>query len=535
MSKAYRFDQVTNKRVIVFHPIIFAIFPVLAALSREIDWVVASEAVRPAMVSMMAAIVILVILKFILRDVNRAGFITSLLLIYFLSYGYSYKLPQYFYFSNLAISRHIILFIVWAVIILLTGSNWVWRRVRPQVITNFMNILSVIYLIIPIRLIMIFLIAVNKDPLTGWTLPERQALMNSQIELSTIPDIYYIILDGYGREDVLQEVYKFDNSEFLRYLENKGFFVAKESRSNYIQTSLSLASSMNFEYLAVFEDIESANRYPMRDLVHNSRVRSLFKQFGYRMVGISSQFIVTDIRNADLYIPFNTSSISDFEGAFLATTIAQVFVEDNLVDIPILGYKTHRDRILFAFDQLAESSHIQGPKFVFAHIITPHPPFVFDSKGNPLEPEDYYFMGDGSHFRGTNEEYISGYREQIRFANKKVIDMVDTIIANSSRPFVIILQADHGPGAYLDYDRLDNTCLKERTGILNAYYMTENKTELLYNSITPVNSFRVILNTYFGLDLPILEDRVFFSPFGRPYDFVDITDISNQSCILSEK
>jgi hypothetical protein len=106
--------------------------------------------------------------------------------------------------------------------------------------------------------------------------------VNSQHALSTLPDIYYVILDGYAREDILQEVYQFENSEFIGSLEEQGFFVAKESQSNYIQTSLSLASSMNFEYLSAFEDIESGNRYPMRDLVHNSRIRSILQHYGYR-------------------------------------------------------------------------------------------------------------------------------------------------------------------------------------------------------------------------------------------------------------
>jgi len=531
MSKTIPLDTIPKKHSIVFHPYIFAIFPVLAALGREIDWVIAAEAVRPAVLSILAAAFILVILKSILKNVHRAGFITSLLLIYFLYYGYSYKLPLYFYLGNMSISRHIILFIVWAVIILLIGSNLVWQRVRPQVITNFMNILSVIYLIIPIRLIVIFLIAISKDPLTGWTIPERLPLVNSQGELSTLPDIYYIILDGYGREDVLQEVYQFDNSEFIGYLEEKGFFVAQESQSNYVQTSLSLASSMNFEYLDAFEDIESGNRYPMRDLVHNSRFRSILEQYGYHMVGLSSLFIVTDVRNADTYIPFNTSSITDFEGAFLATTVFQIFVDNGLINLPTLGYKTHRDRILFAFDRLSELPEVPGPKFVFAHIIAPHPPFVFDSQGNPLEPNDYYYMGDGSHFRGTTEEYIAGYREQIQYVNKKAREMVDAILAGSTRPPVIIIQGDHGPGAYLDYDHLEGTCLKERTGILNAYYLPEEANKLVYSSITPVNSFRVILNSYFGYDFPILEDRTYFSPYGRPYDFVDVTTTSNTPCV----
>jgi hypothetical protein len=63
------------------------------------------------------------------------------------------------------------------------------------------------------------------------------------------PDIYYIILDGYGRADMLQALYGFDNSMFVNALEQRGFVVASESQSNYHRTLLSLSSSLNMQYL----------------------------------------------------------------------------------------------------------------------------------------------------------------------------------------------------------------------------------------------------------------------------------------------
>ncbi len=39
-----------------------------------------------------------------------------------------------------------------------------------------------------------------------------------------LTDIYFIVLDGYGRSDVLKEFYEYDNSDFLRGLKEKGFY-----------------------------------------------------------------------------------------------------------------------------------------------------------------------------------------------------------------------------------------------------------------------------------------------------------------------
>ena len=70
----------------------------------------------------------------------------------------------------------------------------------------------------------------------------------------------------------------------------------------------------------------------------------------------------------------------------------------------------------------------------------------------------------------------------------------------------------------------------ERASILNAYYMPQGKTDLLYPAITPVNSFRVIFNTYFGTNYRLLPDQTYYSPLVNPYDFIDITDKIEDRC-----
>ena len=74
------------------------------------------------------------------------------------------------------------------------------------------------------------------------------------IEADELPDIYYIIFDRYPRADSLKDFYDFDNSEFISYLETKGFYVASESNANYLKTAHSLASSLNVDYLSFTSD-----------------------------------------------------------------------------------------------------------------------------------------------------------------------------------------------------------------------------------------------------------------------------------------
>jgi hypothetical protein len=107
---------------------------------------------------------------------------------------------------------------------------------------------------------------------------------------------------------------------------------------------------------------------------------------------------------------------------------------------------------------------------------------------------------------------VEGYHSQVLALNQLVLKMVDNILEQSERPPVILLQGDHGTGSGMR-DRMSN---------LSAYYLPDGGEAALYPTITPVNSFRVIFRTYFGADLPLLEDHTYFSEYESLYDFTEI-------------
>ncbi len=189
-------------------------------------------------------------------------------------------------------------------------------------------------------------------------------------------------------------------------------------------------------------------------------------------------------------------------------------------------------RIFHPFFQLKKIPTIEGLKFVFVHFIAPHPPFLFDRHGNPVNTDKPYWIGDGSSFQGSSKKYIQGYSQQIVYINQLLEETIEAILERSPKPPVILIQGDHGPGAYLDWESYENTCLKERFSILNAYYLPGVKDQQLYDSISPVNSFRVVLNEYFHTGLSYLEDHHYYSQLKFPYDFVDATAASEHECIL---
>jgi hypothetical protein len=163
---------------------------------------------------------------------------------------------------------------------------------------------------------------------------------------------------------------------------------------------------------------------------------------------------------------------------------------------------------------------------VFAHIVSPHPPFVFDAQENPIQPSRSYSMNDGDDYAGTWEEYQQGYAGQVQFVNRMLEKTIDAILAKSSRSPVIIVQGDHGPGGFLNWSSPEKTCLWERTSIFNAYYLPGVDTNVLTLNISPVNSFRVVLNAYFKANLELLPDYSYFTSHRLTRQIIDITDQS---------
>ena len=75
-----------------------------------------------------------------------------------------------------------------------------------------------------------------------------------------------------------------------------------------------------------------------------------------------------------------------------------------------------------------------------------------------------------------------------------------------------------------DWENPEKTNMKERLSILNAYYLPEEGKKLLYESITPVNTFRIIFNYLFNTEFEILNDKSYFSTWSKPYQFIDVTE-----------
>jgi hypothetical protein len=268
--------------------------------------------------------------------------------------------------------------------------------------------------------------------------------------------------------------------------------------------------------------------WPVSGAVQHSEVRRILENWGYKTVFFANNGDYSDIRDGDFYEAPFPIQLNIFNSRFLNLTNLRLLAEIDQLGISDLSYDTHRQIILHNFERLPDVAALEGPKFVFTHIIAPHPPYVFDRDGNPLDPPYAFTLSD----QMTSDIAASraGYVEQLLFINQKVLATIDGILASSKSPPIIIIQGDHGPGTRTDYDSWQNTCLYERYSILNAYYLPGVETSSIPTDLSPVNSFRLILKMYFKTDLELLPNRQYFSSSAHFFEFTDVTAQSKETC-----
>jgi hypothetical protein len=317
------------------------------------------------------------------------------------------------------------------------------------------------------------------------------------------PDIYYLVLDGYGRADVLKDVFGYDNQPFLTALEDRGFYVAPEASSNYSNTQLSIASSLNMRYL---DDLPT-NLSPravqrLTRLFEAPEVVLRLHGLGYRYVHFRTIWWGTD--NAPLAdVTYGSDVLSEFEVVYVRTT-----VPGRLFPQP-----TWQEEHLRTLSHLPDVAAMPEPTFAFAHVILPHPPFVFAADGTLLRRDAEL---------GGSWDDQEGYVEQMRFLNTWILGIIDRIQDSSDEMPIIILQGDHGP--FSTKGTGDKALIHwERMSILDALLVPRALRAQLYPSMTPVNTFRLLLGGLFDQALPLLPDRSMFSP-GDLEARIDVTD-----------
>lgn len=478
----------------------------LANNTGQVDYAVAY---RPLVLSLVVSALLLLAAKWLSRDWQKAGALVTVVNALFFSYGHAYTYFEDAQIAGILVGRHRVLGALWLGLLILSFW-WIVRRKDLSTLTSSLNVITIFLLVFPVYTLLSFWYSnldvheaeLSKDP-TLESLTVSNASPDS-------PDVYFFVLDQYARADVLAEYFKYDNSGFLNSLQDLGFYVASCSQSNYPYTSASLAGTLNMDYIPELGDefsLENKSFRPMQQAIKHSRVEAAFRKLDYRIVAFETGYNFTELEDADIFYKFPLRQINGFEALLLRSSAMLLPADFGLLDrYELTDDERKRDLTLFVLDQLEEVPALPGKKFVFVHLVVPHPPFVFGPNGEPLVIQPYYENGETGYKR---DDFRKGYHNQVVFISARIVSTIEKIIENSPRPPIIIIQGDHGPITIPN---------EKRMNILNAYLFPGSQPDW-YPTLSPVNNFRLVFNTYFNTSLPLLPDKSFRVDINRPYWF----------------
>jgi hypothetical protein len=334
------------------------------------------------------------------------------------------------------------------------------------------------------------------------------------------PDIYWIVLDAFGRADVLRDEYGIERG-LAEDLEDLGFYVAERAVANYSTTLHTLPSVLNKDYVRTLvpgTDPDGRAVGPLFHLMRDSRVVRSLRERGYTWIAYSSGYASTEVGEAADVVIEPPAPLTEFQMHLLERSPLGWLADELPMRSP---YRAHRRRILHVLETLPEIAEDPRPTFTFAHLLSPHHPFVFGEGGEDVSPADRPFRFNDGGVGGrpaapgeVHEEYVEAYRAQTIYIGTRVAEMVAELLAQSPEPPIIIVQSDHGPNS-----RWPHVDPAERMPILLAFFAPPDVEALLDPRMSPVNSFRAVLHGVFGDDLPRLPDRHYLSSYEEPWRF----------------
>jgi hypothetical protein len=497
--------------------VMFAVYPVLLLLGENVGEVTWGDLLPPLAVSVGGGLLAYAVLTLILRDPDRAAVLSTTGLIAVFSFGYVRDgLDPIGPTSGMVLAGYAIVGLVLVVIVVLRRTGWARIRQALTVVGVILVALSVVPVV------------------TATGSGDSGTVVRSDIggaSRRTDRDIFLIVLDRYASEHATRSVYGVDDPLLYRRLPELGFTVVPDSGANYPRTLLSMASSLNVDYLdklVVGRDQGQRSQQPYVDLLQDPAVGRFLRSQGYTYVHVGSWWEPTKYSSiADVNPRFEV--LSDFQATLAETTmLPEIATRLKRIGVPLGGTtsesgRRHYEAARFGLDQLDEVAAMPGPTFALIHILLPHEPFVFDRDGSFVPLADRKARS-----RGEN------YERQLAYTDERIVAFLESIldVPEDQQPIVMV-QADEGPfparyeAEKATYAWLEATPeeLDEKFGILNAFFLPGEEAPVPYPGISPVNGFRLVLDAYFGADLPLLPDRHYvFRDAKHQYELLDMTE-----------
>lgn len=479
----------------VLSPFLIVLFSFIHAYNYSYKWMLIADIVDVCFYSLFITFVVYHGFKFIFKSGISAALFTSFIALLFFYVGFFQDWVQkitgfYFQFRYLIPVSFVILISVFFAIKKHKESG------RIVKLNYFLNILFLVYILVDIGII----------SYKKYTMPHRRLtlmregnrfLPDSTDKKNTVkPDIYFLVFDEYSSSVSLKENYGFDNSGLDSFLLKKGFFISTHSKSNYTYTIFSISSTFHMNYFNKVDHLKYPDDFGLAwARIYNNKVFYELQNAGYDMYNYS----FFDFKN---YPALNQSFSKQWALKYVFGKSMKASFDYLYSFMNAKHYTKKLEHSLAEFEKAVDEPKSE-PKFIYFHVALPHTPYVFRANGEEKSPKEY---------SGKDKISKQAYVEQVEFTNTVIKRVIDKLTA-SGRPKIIILEGDHGNRFYPKTDSLDYAKYiagKNTFKNLNAYYFYDKDYSKLYDSISPVNSFRVVFSQYLNKNFPLLKDSAVY-------------------------
>ncbi len=507
-----------NRAAIAVHvavPVLFSLYPVIFWYAHNASLLTLSQLRLPLLIAVMLAGFMYILLRRILGTDVKASLAAALFVVFF----WTFDLMAGAISRMIPIADWIVLLLACAIYAVCIYA--LHRTHKQDVLEALRNILFVVVcVLLAYNLARLVYAEYRKVSVTlqGWN---QYSIPIQGSADKDGPDIYLIILDAYASFHTLEEEFAYDNRAFAAFLEKHGFFVAENSRTRYITTPLCMAALLNLEYPTgpVDKDI-------MLDLVYNPEVRrgteayALYRSYDQEEIferwqnndlfaslqahqydihvleGVSQHYTTLRFPHADKHISYQSIQTAGlrpwaqnhfYDMLLRASILAPFFhrrARDSVDDIHYLGTK-------YVLDALKKRTDFTNPTFVYAHIMAPHAPYVFDQNGKYVSQSTEALRGRRVNGMVTSEyaDVNDAYVNQLRFVTSEIKDVIRHQFKDGSPTNTIFLiMSDHGPRPHELY--LEDP--SHAFHVLNAIYVPDGAYDSLYADISPVHALRAI-------------------------------------------
>jgi hypothetical protein len=497
-----------------YHHFLLALLPVLLIWVDNINEIPIQDIIFPLIISFLIVFILWIILAFLIGE-KKSAVIISILIMILMIFAYTRLILGHHEIEDVRFfAKNLILIPTFT----LTTIFIVFKILRQKFSSNVSQIINMMSVAVLGLIIFQIGLFYSEDVYFD----QAQELLNVPLfelhNLDQKPNVYLLLLDAYSGIITLENDFEFDNSKFYDDLEERGFFIQKDSFSNYPNTALSMPSIMNMNYLDFITQLPEKKSNDLRvvqKLDNQNKVMEIFKSAGYDVYSFHgnlgrSDFVTENFckYNFDL----NPELIYQLINHYVSISeLREQLFEQHVYDTVLCALNTTRD-----FENATEK-----PFYMHMHVIFPHQPFLFDAEGNKIKDVHAVDRFDG--------KLKDAYLQQLIFANKKTLEIIDSIQQRNSND-VIILMSDHG--GRFDVNWVEPSEIDYFRGLenLKAVYFPGKESDIP-SSIATVNTFRIFFNTYFNTNYEILDEKMFWYEPETPFIQKDVTELIQNSSL----